>query len=349
MKILLVEDDSLAGELLLSLLTARRYTVDLATDGQTGFDLAEQWVYDLILLDVLLPKLDGISLCRRLREGGCETPILMLTSRDSDNDVVIGLDAGADDYVIKPYDLSQLVARIRTLLRRGKQALSCQTLEWGNLSLNPVSTKVSYQHTEISLTAKEYILLEFFLRHPQQVFSRNALIDHLWSMNESPAEGTVTNLIKDLRQKLKAAGLTQEVIETVYGLGYRLRAALETKRKQDDVELTEIIHEQSIVERFRAALGERLSQIDGALQALQVGALGVQQRQSAIAEAHQLAGTLGMFGASSASELMKQIERLLMLPEWQESQIAQVCQMRSALQQIQLSADFNLPTEIRTD
>jgi DNA-binding response OmpR family regulator/HPt (histidine-containing phosphotransfer) domain-containing protein len=354
MKILLVEDDLSVGELLLALLTARCYTVDLATDGQIGFDLAEQWDYDLILLDVLLPKLDGISVCQRLRERGYATPILMLTSRDSNDDVITGLDAGADDYVIKPYDPAQLTARIRSLLRRGKQSLSSPILRWGDLSLNSVSTEVAYQNTKIPLSAKEYILLEFFLRHPQQVFSRDALIDHLWSVNEAPANGTVTNLIKDLRRKLKAAGLSQEVIETVYGLGYRLKVApraLQNGQEQtDEIEACDgTLHEQLILERFRVSLNERLSLVDAALQAFQVGALGVQQRQNAILEAHQLAGTLGMFGAGSASDLMKNIERLLMLPEWKESQIAQICQMRSELQHIQVSSGFNLPTDMRTD
>jgi DNA-binding response OmpR family regulator/HPt (histidine-containing phosphotransfer) domain-containing protein len=354
MKILLVEDDSLAGELLITLLRNHCYIVDLAVDGKTGFDLAEQQDYDLILLDVLLPKLDGISVCRRLRGQGCETPILMLTSRDSGDDVITGLDAGADDYVIKPYDPAQLSARIRSLLRRGKQSFSSALLQWGDLSLNPVSTEVIYQNTKIFLTAKEYTLLEFFLRHPQQVFSRDALIDHLWSMNESPANGTVTNLIKDLRRKLKAAGLIQDVIETVYGLGYRLKVAPQErqwKREQEDkeVEPEETTHEQSIVERFRASLNERLAQIDAALQAFQMGALGVQQRQNAITEVHRLAGTLGMFGANQASERMKAIEHLLMLPEPAETQMTQVCQMRSELEQIRVSADFNLPTAVESD
>jgi DNA-binding winged helix-turn-helix (wHTH) protein len=247
-----------------------------------------------------------------------------------------------------------LTARIRSLLRRGKQSLSSPILRWGDLSLNSVSTEVAYQNTKIPLSAKEYILLEFFLRHPQQVFSRDALIDHLWSVNEAPANGTVTNLIKDLRRKLKAAGLSQEVIETVYGLGYRLKVApraLQNGQEQtDEIEACDgTLHEQLILERFRVSLNERLSLVDAALQAFQVGALGVQQRQNAILEAHQLAGTLGMFGAGSASDLMKNIERLLMLPEWKESQIAQICQMRSELQHIQVSSGFNLPTDMRTD
>jgi DNA-binding response OmpR family regulator/HPt (histidine-containing phosphotransfer) domain-containing protein len=352
MKILLVEDDLSAGALLLTLLTTHRYTVDLATDGQAGFDLAEQGSYDLILLDVLLPKLDGISLCQRLREQGYEKPILMLTSRDSNNDVITGLDAGADDYIIKPYDSAQLAARIRALLRRGKQAFSLSLLQWGGLSLNPVSTEVIYRNTKILLTAKEYMLLEFFLRHPQQVFSRDALINHLWPLDECPANGTVTNLIKDLRQKLRTAGLTQEAIETVYGMGYRLKDAPQDERlQQEDAEMDEIeeaAHEQSIVERFQASLEERFAQIDAALQVFQVGELEIQQRLNAITEAHQLAGTLGMFGANSASELMKKIERLLM-SERQEFQITQVCQIRAELQQIQLSSNFNLPIAIRAD
>ncbi|TVQ06518.1 MAG: response regulator [Leptolyngbya sp. DLM2.Bin27] len=335
MRILLVEDDSLAGELLVSHLKKRCYTVDLAIDGQVGFELANQWSYNLIVLDVQLPKLDGLSVCRQLRGQGCETPILMLTARDASDDVVTGLDAGADDYVTKPCDPAQLTARIRSLLRRGQQPLSLPTLCWGDLSLHLDSAEVFYQTTKVPLTAKEYTLLAYFLRHPQRVFSRCALIDRLWPMDESPSDATVTNLVKDLRRKLKNAGLVEDVIETVYGLGYRLEAAPPTSQLQDeDTSRLEPTAEQVIFERFRASLGERIAQVDGALAAFQSGALGVQQRQNAITEAHQLAGTLGMFGANPATDLMKTIEQLLMCAERGEAQLAQAGQLRVALQDV---------------
>ena len=146
----------------------------------------------------------------------------MLTARDTHQDKVKGLDAGADDYLIKPFDLEELAARIRALLRREKTALP-PVLTWGELSVDPNSCQVTYQQKRLNLSPKEYRLLEFFLRHPRRMFSRAQLLDRLWSMDQIPEEGTVKAHISSLRQKLKNAGLEFNVIETVYGLGYRLR------------------------------------------------------------------------------------------------------------------------------
>ncbi len=228
MKILLVEDDELIGSALFEALVAHRYTVDVAADGQTGLELATTSNYDLILLDWLIPKLNGISLCRQLRSQGYQKPILLLTAKDSNSDVVQGLDAGADDYIVKPYDLSALMARIRALLRRGN-SLVTSVLTWGDLCLNPVSGEVTCGEQLLSLTPKEYSLLELFLRNPQRIFSRSAIMDRLWSLDGSPAESAVTVHIKELRQKLKTGGMTEEIIETVYGLGYRLKSPPEEK------------------------------------------------------------------------------------------------------------------------
>lgn len=178
--------------------------------------------YDLIVLDVMLPKLDGIALCQQLRANGCKTPILMLTARDTIQDRVKGLDAGADDYLIKPFDLEELSARIRALLRRGETALP-PILTWGDLCVDPNTCEVTYQQQALNLSPKEYRLLEFFLRHPRRMFSRSQLLDHLWAMDQIPEEATVKAHISSLRQKLKTAGLESDVIETVYGLGYRLK------------------------------------------------------------------------------------------------------------------------------
>lgn len=349
MKILLVEDDAFASELLSSLLNNCRYTVDLATDGQAGFDLAEQEDYDLILLDIQLPKLDGLSVCRQLRNRGYEAPILMLTARDSNNDVVTGLDAGADDYVVKPYDPAQLAARIRSLLRRGQQPLHSSIFQWGELKLDTVSAEVLYQHCKVLLSPKEYKLLAFLMQHPQQVFSREAVIDHLYSLDESPSNATVTNLVKDLRRKLKATGLTEEVVETVYGLGYRLKVAPQLTCPTDQNEAAErdqAQEQQIIVERFRACLEERVAQIDTALKALEAGELGEQQQQGAIAQAHQLAGTLGIFGATGATELMQTVEQVLMGIEQDADSLVQISQLRSDLRDIPANC-FSLPTPAR--
>jgi diguanylate cyclase (GGDEF)-like protein len=222
MKILLVEDDVTLSPVIEAVLTEQHHTVDVATDGQTGWGLAQAFTYDLILLDVMLPNLDGITLCRRLRANRMTMPILLLTAKNSSDDKVMGFDAGADDYVVKPFDPQELVARVRALLRRGNTTLPV-ILEWERLRLDPSTCEVTYAGQLLHLTPKEYSLLELFLRNRNRVFSRSAILEQLWSFEEPPSEETVRAHIKGLRQKLKAAGVPTDIIETVYGLGYRLK------------------------------------------------------------------------------------------------------------------------------
>ena len=159
-------------------LTNQHYAVDIASDGQTGWDFAQSANYDLILMDVGLPRLDGITLCKRLRSEGCSTPILLMTAKDASSDRIRGLDAGADDYLSKPLNLGELQARVRALLRRG-EVLPSSVLQIGELRLDSSSAQVSYQEQPLKLTPKEYSLLELFLRNPLRVFSRGQLVDHL--------------------------------------------------------------------------------------------------------------------------------------------------------------------------
>lgn len=222
MKILVVEDNEGIAFAIEELLDEQNYIVEVALDGQAGWELLGVFDYDVIVLDVMLPKIDGVDLCRKLRSNGCKTPILMLTARDALQDKVKGLDAGADDYLIKPFQNDELLARIRALLRRGETALP-PVLSWGDLCVDPNNCEVTYQQKVLNLSPKEYRLLEFFLRHPRRMFSRSQLLDHLWSMDQIPEEATVKAHISSLRQKLKTAGLESDVIETVYGLGYRLK------------------------------------------------------------------------------------------------------------------------------
>jgi two-component system, OmpR family, response regulator len=222
MRILLVEDDPRIAQALAETLCDRQYQVDVAEDGEIGWNYLQSITYDVILLDVMLPKLDGIQLCQRLRQAGMRTPVLMLTARDSSNDKVMGLDVGADDYVIKPFDLAELTARIRALLRRGNNSLS-PVLEWGDVRLNPNNCQVFYREQLLSLTPKEYQLLELFLRKPQRLLNRRQILDHLWSFEEPPGEETVKVHLKELRKKLTKAGAAPDFIETVYGMGYRLK------------------------------------------------------------------------------------------------------------------------------
>lgn len=220
MKILLVEDDQRIAQALAEALSDQNYAVDLAANGETGWDYIEIYEYSLILLDWMLPKLDGIQLCQRIRQRGLHTPVLLLTAKDTSSDKVMGLDAGADDYVVKPFDLQELMARIRALLRRGNQTLPA-ILEWGKLRLDPSTTAVTYGQHSLHLTPKEYQLLELFLRQSHRTLNRSAILDALWSSEDPPGEETVKVHIRSLRQKLAAVG-APSLIETVYGQGYRL-------------------------------------------------------------------------------------------------------------------------------
>lgn len=221
MKILIVEDDDRIATPLAKDLRHQHHSVDVAPDGKAGWDYAQATKYDLILLDLMLPQLDGISLCKQLRSAGCQANILMLTARDTTSDKVIGLDAGADDYLVKPFKLEELSARIRALQRRGRD-LKPSVLQHGELVLDPASQRVSYAQQDLALTPKEFLILEHFLRHPTQVLSRSALLDKLWQFDQDSGEGTVKTHLTNLRSKLKAVGSPKDFIETVYGIGYRL-------------------------------------------------------------------------------------------------------------------------------
>ncbi len=223
MRILLVEDDPQLAEALSEALNDRHYVVDVVGDGEAAWFQAQVLEYDLMLLDVMLPKISGFELCRRLRDKGFQTPILMLTARDTSGDKVTGLDSGADDYIVKPFDFPEFLARVRALLRRGQPSAS-PILECGELRLNPVTYHATYSDRPLKLTPKEYALLELLLRNGQRVLTRSAILEHAWSLEDPPTEETVKAHIKGLRHKLKAVDAIQDPIETVRGVGYRLRS-----------------------------------------------------------------------------------------------------------------------------
>ena len=225
MKILLVEDDQRIAEALAEALSDHHYAVDIAEDGELGWAFVESTPYNLILLDVMLPKLNGNQFCQRLRQNGHTIPVLMLTARDTSTDKVIGLDSGADDYVVKPFDLPELMARVRALLRRHSQ-ISSPILEWGELQIDSNTYQVKYAEKLLQLTPKEYSLLELFIRSHGRCLSRRMILDQVWCFEEQPGEETVKVHLRSLRQKLKTAGAPANYIETVYGLGYRLNQNL---------------------------------------------------------------------------------------------------------------------------
>lgn len=221
MRILLVEDDVQLAASLSEALTAQQYAVDVVRDGETAWHYLTSLRYDLTLMDVTLPLLDGMSLCQRMRAQGNQAPVLMLTARDTSADKVQGLDAGADAYMVKPFNLSELLAQIRALLRRGGATLS-PVLQWGELRLNPTTFEVQYGDRPLRLTPKEFAILELLLHNGRRVLSRPYIIESVWSLTDPPGEETVKAHIKALRQKLQKAGAPTHFIGTVHGMGYRL-------------------------------------------------------------------------------------------------------------------------------
>ncbi len=320
MRILLVDDDRYLAGVLRKNLAEQHYAVDVAMDGEAGWEYGSTFAYDLILLDVVLPKLDGVSLCQRLRDRGYRMPILLLTARDSSTDKVKGLDAGADDYVVKPFDVEELIARVRALLRRESDTMP-PVLRWGSLSLNPSTCEVTYSEQPLHLTPKEYAFLELFLRRSHRVFSLSEILDKLWSSQELPGEDAVRTHVKGLRQKLKAVGAPPDLIETVYGIGYRLKSPPISPEPQNKA--TETLsaqktrhskHLAALAEAWEQCKGEiigRLGVLEQAATVLKEGTLSHELQRQANLAAHSLAGTLGTFGFAEGSRLARELEYLL--------------------------------------
>jgi len=223
MRILIVEDDLNLARFIQKGLQEERYAVDVAADGEEGFFLAGVNPYDLVILDIMLPKMDGLEVCRRLRADRKTSPILLLTARESVEDKVAGLDTGADDYLTKPFAFAELLARVRALLRRGSAAPSGR-LTAADLELDPVSHRVWRAGQEISLTNKEFALLEYLLRNANHVLTRTAIIEHIWDIHYDSMTNIVDVHIRALRAKLDRE-CAVPLIHTVRGVGYVLKTA----------------------------------------------------------------------------------------------------------------------------
>jgi DNA-binding response OmpR family regulator/HPt (histidine-containing phosphotransfer) domain-containing protein len=337
MKILLIEDDDALIALLTRSLSSQHHIVDAVKDGEMGWTYASTFDYDTIVLDIMLPKLDGISLCKKLRRAGYTTPILLLTSQDNTTAKVQGLDAGADDYVVKPFDIAELTARVRALLRRSSNN-PLPLLSWGDLLLNPTNCEVTYNEQLLTLTTKEYDLLELFLRDSYRVFSNDEIIDRLWSSDDFPAEATVRSHLRRLRHKLHAAGAPHDFIGTIHGRGYYLTSAQnclvstshhlvgtihELPLPDDgDDDNSQSIHSQQQQAEYLAFLQETwvqtkpqclesLTEIVVIVDRLLLGNCTYPEQQQAHQKAHKLVGTLGVFSLTSAIDIARQMERLL--------------------------------------
>jgi len=219
MRVLVIEDETRMAGLLKRALQEEGHAVDVAADGQEGLWLATENAYAAIVLDVMLPGLDGFGVCRRLRESGSWVPVLMLTARDAVGDRVRGLDAGADDYLVKPFSLLELAARLRALARRDDRARPVILAE-GDLRLDLAAKRAWRAGTELRLSPKEFALLEFFLRHPGRVLTRSQIIEAVWDFAYDGGSNVVDQYVNYLRRKIG-----RDDIETVRGMGYRLRQA----------------------------------------------------------------------------------------------------------------------------
>ena len=218
MKILLVEDDKNVARFIEKGLKENSFSVDIAENGEDGLHLATQENYDLIILDIMLPLLSGDKILLHLRERGNTTPVIFLTAKDSEGSIVNGLNLGADDYIVKPFSFYELLARIRAILRRGKEVVS-PTLQYADLSLNQISREVRRGDALIDLTPKEYALLEYFMKNPDQVLTRTMLSEHIWNYNFDTMTNVIDVHINHLRSKIDNA-FSPKLIHTVKGVGY---------------------------------------------------------------------------------------------------------------------------------
>ncbi|MFB2876338.1 response regulator [Floridanema aerugineum] len=314
MRILLVEDDANLAKALAAVLSKHNYILDVSTDGEMGWEIINLISYDLVLLDVMLPKLDGISLCRRLREHNLQVPVMLMTARDSMTDKLIGLDSGADDYLVKPFDIQELLARIRVLSRRLTEQ-STAILFCGSIRLNPQMREISCHGQVVPFSRKEYLLIELFVRHPCRVFSRSDIVDHLWTLDKLPTEDTVKSHIRRIRNKLREVG-AEDLIETLYGHGYRINPSFldnslssSSLSQAQSQELNESI--AKIWQNIQEGVFKHLEDLEQTVSSLQSRIFDRNQLQVAQKSAHQLAGTVATFGFEAASYIAKAIDVLL--------------------------------------
>ncbi len=222
MKVLIIEDDDRIALPLKEDLEQQHNLVQLAYDGEVGLKLALEVYYDLILLDLMLPVIDGMTVCQKLRQAGCTSAIIMITARGKTANKIMGLDCGADDYLAKPFELEELTARIRAVMRRGSESRH-PLLTLGDLTLDLNTCVTSYKGQPVDLTPTEYRLLAHFLSNPRRTYSKDDLISRLWNDGEVPSDDVIKTHIKGLRNKLFSVGAPRDVVETVYGMGYRLK------------------------------------------------------------------------------------------------------------------------------
>ncbi len=222
MRVLVVEDDPEISRFIVRGLTEERHLVDLVADGLSAVDMATAEEYDAVVLDLMLPGLDGFEVCRQLRAKGVDTPVIVVTARDAVSDRISGLDGGADDYLVKPFAFEELLARLRALTRRGRTRHLTNTLEYEPISVDPVAHTVMVDGTPLTLTATEYRLLEFLVRRAEAIVTRDQLAQHVWGGDYDPLSNNADVYVGYVRRKLQTA-TPEPLIHTVRGLGYMLK------------------------------------------------------------------------------------------------------------------------------
>ena len=223
MQILVVEDEKKLAYALRRGLLEERYAVDIAFDGEEALEKAELNEYDLIVLDLMIPKLDGIAVLKTIRKSNTGIPIIILTAKNTPEDKIGGLDAGADDYLTKPFSFAEFSARIRALLRRGNKA-TAPVLSAGDLALDPATHSVRRGKKEIALTSREFALLEYFMRNQNKLLTETKILEHVWDINYDGLSNVVATYVKYLRKKIKTSAKDKELIHTIRGSGYIFKA-----------------------------------------------------------------------------------------------------------------------------
>ncbi|BAQ64798.1 response regulator [Geminocystis sp. NIES-3709] len=329
MKILLVEDDQRLGKLIHDYLVNESAVVEIVN---TGFNIAEKLskqCYDILILDVMLPKKNGIDICRELRSNNVDIAILFITALNNKIDKIKAFESGADDYLIKPFDFEELLARVKALLRREKKTELCN-LTWNNLVMYPEEKKVIYNHNYLHLTPTEFKILQIFLETPNKVFNTQSIIDRLWEIDTTPTDSTLRTHIKSLRKKLEEVGLDKNFIETLYGMGYRLKQEREKRsekqhqsfnnNKKNIDKISDLLEKnirenkenqfQNLIKQMWLDNQETVSKDCQELSNYIQGNNNIDINK-AINIAHNFVGFLGSLGFDTASKISKNIENLL--------------------------------------
>lgn len=314
-KILLLDDDINLNNIMTQFLKEKNYDVDNLTETALALEKINSEKYDLIILDIMLRDLDGINICLRLRKQNIDTPILLITALQNKSDLIKGFKAGADDYLIKPFDWEEFLLRIEALIKRNqthKESTNESLIKIGDLTINLDNHQVLFQNTLIELTATEFKIFSSFLENPSKIFSADNLIEICWDLDGIPTNSTIRSHIKKLRKKLQEAGANHDLIETVYGVGYRINSSktnisqpLKEQRKQITTQIDQLF------EQFKDSLIKNINSLKEYVE----GNNNI-NNDEAVTLAHNLAGTLGNFSflkdtSSVCSEIENQLKNNL--------------------------------------